>query len=352
MNKNFLSKFNTKPSNLIKITGFGVLAILVISVAIAIVSSPFDSIKNSGLGNISIQTAPAFDYGYDSVSSKGYGIGGGESVGLSVRNIGVSPSPTIIYQSGGTTGDNAEEFEVTDYSATIETRDLSGTCRAVAGLKSRTDVIFENSNESDRSCSYSFKVKKDKVNEILAIIKDLDPKDLSENTYTIKNVIDDYTGELEILQKKLDSIDETLNKAVAAYNDITELATKVQDVESLAKIIDSKINLIERLTQERININSQIEGLQRSKGEQLDRLEYTYFYVNIVENKFIDGENIKDSWKNAVKEFIANVNKSLQNVTVGLVAIILIIIEYAIYILILVLVAKYGWKLIRYIWDR
>lgn len=355
MNKKFLSKFNTKPSSLIKIAGLGVLAIIVISVVVAIIGSSFDSIKNPGFGNTSIQTAPSFDYATtDSVLSEksSYGYGGGGSVGLSIRNVGTSPSPAIIYGNGGTTGDQAEAFEVTDYSATIETRELSKTCSEIAGLKPREYVIFENSREYNHGCDYTFKVKKNNISEILNFIKGLNPKELSENAYTIKNIVDDYTSEIEILEKKLSSIDETLQKAVSAYNDVTELATKVQDVESLAKIIDSKINIIERLTQERININSQIERLQRSKAEQLDRIDYAYFYVNIIENKFIDGESIKDSWKTAVKEFIRNVNQSLQNITVGLAAIILLIIEYAIYILILVLVAKYGWQLVKYIWKK
>jgi hypothetical protein len=353
-----LKKFNLKKLNVFKIVGLGVLAILVVSLVFAIIGSSFDSIKKPGFGNISIQTAPSapsLDYGTtDSVSSEksSYGYGGGGSVDLSVRNVGTSPSIMPIYGNGGTTGDQAEAFEVTDYSATIETRELSKTCASVTRLKVREDVIFENSNESDRACGYTFKVKKDKVNEILTIIKNMDPKELSENTFTIKNIVDDYTGELEILEKKLSSIDETLQKAVSAYNDITELATKVQDIESLAKIIDSKINIIERLTQERININSQIERLQRSKTEQLDRIDYAYFYVNVIENKFIDRESIKDSWKTAVKEFISNVNQSLQNITVGLVALLLLVLQYAIYLLILIVIAKYGWQMVKYIWKK
>src|SRR3989339_375383 len=176
-------------------------------------------------------------------------------------------------------------------------------------LKPREDVIFENASEYEKNCNYSFKVKRDSVKEILSIIESLDPKELNENTYTIKRLIEDYTSELEILQKKLNSIEETLNNAINAYDDITELATKTRDVENLAKIIDRKIRIIERLTQERININSQLERLNRSKAEQLDRLEYTYFRVYVFENKFIDREDLKDSWKTAMKSFVRDINK-------------------------------------------
>lgn len=355
----FLTKLNLKTSNIFKIAGVALLAIIIVVIAFRLIGSSFNSVfEKTQTSNISSPGAPAYDYAADSGSAQKYEYAGEDSVGLSTRNIGTAPSAMPIsgsmpvYGNGGTTGDQAEEFEVTEYNATIETRQLDKTCLAVAGLKARADVIFENANEYDRGCNYVFKVKQNKVNEILAVIKEMDPKELSENTYTIKKLVDDYTSEVEILEKKLASIDETLKKAVSAYDDVTALATRVQDVESLAKIIDSKINIIERLTQERININSQLEQIERSKAEQLDRLEYTYFRINILENKFIDGENLKDSWKTAIKEFVRDINQAVQDITVNLVAFLFRALQYAIYFLILLVIAKYGWQFIKYIWKK
>jgi len=120
----------------------------------------------------------------------------------------------------------------------------------------------------------------------------------------------------------------------------------------LAKIIDSKIGIIERLTQERININAQLERLERSKAEQLDRLDYTYFNVYVLENKFIDGDNLKDSWKIAVKSFIRDVNGVIQDITINLVSLLFLILQYIIYLFIILIVVKYGWRLAKYIWRK
>jgi len=339
----FLTKLNLKTSNILKISGLVLLALIVVVVAFRLIGSSFNSVFPHGVTIIESEGAPAapsmssYDYTYESgsamKSSAQY------SVGLSTRNAGA-------------TGDESEEYEVTQYSATIETRELNETCSAVSSLKAYDYVIFENANEYNRGCNYVFKVKKDKAEEILTVIKDLNPKELSDNTYTIKGLIDDFTGEIEILQKKLSSIDETLEKAIEAYDDITALATRVQDVESLAKIIDSKINIIERLTQERINVNSQLERLERSKADQLDRLGYTYFSINIVENKFIDGQNLKDSWKQAVKEFVRDINNVVQDVTINLVALLFFALQYAVYFFILLVIVKYGWQLVKYIWKK
>jgi len=347
----FLKNFDFKTTSVLKIAGLALAVIIVLATAFRLIGTSFNTVfQKQGIGGISSLTMP----GYDSANISGEMAiyDSKASAGLSVRNVASAPSSMPIYQNNGSTGDQAEAFEVTEYYATIETRQLDKTCAIITDLKPRQDVIFETASEYDRGCSYYFKVKRDKADEILAIVKNLNPKELSDNTYTIKGLVDDFTSEIEILQKKLLSIDDTMKKAVNAYDEVTALATRVQNVESLAKIIDSKINIIERLTQERININSQLESIERSKAQQLDRLEYTYFRLNIIENKFIDGKNLKDSWKLAIKTFVRDINQIAQDITVNLIGLLFLAFQYIIYLLVLLVIAKYGWQLVKYIWRK
>ena len=334
----FFDNFEFKPMNILKIVGLVLVAVIFISLAFRLVGSSFNSLF-SGLGSTNSVTSEM--YSYDKV---------GVASDLSIRNVAsqtIAPNTDDII-----IGDNAEEFEVTEYSANIETNKLEKTCDEVEVLKSREDVIFENANKYEKSCNFSFKVKKDSVAEILAIVKALDPKELNENTYTIKRLVDDYTSEAQILQKKMESIEKTLADAIRAYDDVTLLATRMQNVESLAKIIDSKIGIIERLTQEKININAQLERLERAKAEQLDRLDYTYFNVSVLENKFVDGQSLKDSWKTEIKSFVRDINKVFQDITINLVLLLFLILQYVVYLFIILIVAKYGWQLVKYIWKR
>ncbi len=347
----FPNNLNWKPMNVLKIFGLALVVIIILTIVFRLVGSSFSAFSTkTKLNNIIRQSAPAYDsVAYNGKAEMAYGSSGGV-VGLSVRNVVTSPpapSPDSI-----TAGDHAEDFEVTEYNAAIETRHLGNDCQQISNLKSRADVIFENSNEYDKGCNYIFKVKHVSVPEILAVINSLEPKELNENTYTIKRLVDDYTSEVEILQKKITSIEKTLSDAVSAYDQVTRLATQTQNVESLAKIIDSKIGIIERLTQERININTQLERLARAKSEQLDRLNYTYFNVNIVENKFIDGQSLKDSWKLAVKSFVRDMNKVAQDITINLATVLFVILQYAIYLFIVLMIAKYGWRWAKYIWQK
>ncbi len=337
----FLKKFDLTGTQFIKL----IVLLGIALVALSILSSLFSSSTglSTGLMNskISVST-PAY---YDSMEQDAsYGVSE-----LSMRNVGVDIAP--VPGGGYTPGADSEAFEVKEYSATIETRQLEQDCKAIQSLKSRPDVIFENSNEYERGCNYTFKVEKDSVESVLAIISALNPKDLNENSYTIKREVTDYTSEIQILENKLATLDKTLAEALASYESISTLATRVGDVESLAKIIDSKLNLIERLTNTRIETSSQLERINRAKSEALDRLAYTYFHVNVYENKFVDGEEIKDSWKLAVKQFVRETNNLVQDLSIGFVTLLLTLVKFALYGIVLLFVARFGYTFARKVWK-
>ena len=344
---NLIEKYNLTPLKIVKIAGIAFAGLFVAIFLLSLLGGFLNTARSVGQGGVFPSMPPigsvAYDYG--KVFSEGAMMPEFDSVRLSTRNI--MPLPSY-----GTTGNDAEQFEVSDYNANIETRNLTGTCATVSALKARSYVVFENATESDTNCYYRFKVAHANVEEVLTVLKALDPKDLTENTYTIKSQIEDFTSETEILEKKRVSIDQTLTNALNAYDDITELAVKTQNAEALAKIIDSKIQTITRLTQERLNINEQLDRLARAKAEQLDRLDYTYFGVSIYENKYFDGEGLKDSWKATLKNFVNSVNRSLQNATVGVLGFVFIVFPYLIYLFLLIFAAKYGWKLTQYIWEK
>lgn len=335
----FLNRLNLSPKNLLKTIGLVFLGAIALMVLLALFNS-FASplIRQSGLKfnaeSDGLAKGGSMEMSFDSAAS----------TGLSARNI--------MPETPASTGADAEDYEVTEYYARIETRNLEQTCSAVSGIKAKDYVIFESANEYDTGCSYFFKVKKENRQEIIDLIESLKPKDLAENTQTIKRLIDDYTSEEEILNKKLETVDETLNSAITAYDEIARVATQARDAESLAKIIDSKIRIIENLSQQKIDITAQLDRLARSKAEQLDRLEYIYFRVNIYESKYIDGQQLKDSWKNELKEFVRNFNAVIQKSSIGLVLTIFLILQYSLYILLIAIVAKLGWKILKKIWGK
>lgn len=349
----FFREMKWTPLNIVKAIAVAIVVIIFASFVFAFVKNSFDS-ETFGMPAKEMYFAQqGAYYGGDYEMADSYGYGGGMGMSLSTRNVaGTVPSIAPVPPRGGySSGNTAEEYEVTEYSATYETRNKEHTCGQLSGLKSYSYVIFESANDHDRGCDYRFKVEHARVDEILGFLKGLGPKDLNENTYTIKSQVDDYTSETEVLENKRRAIDETLEDAIRAYDDITALATANQDAESLARIIDSKIQLIERLSTEKTQINTQLDRIARSKVEQLDRLAYTYFNVSAYENRYIDGENLGDSWKNAVRATITDVNEALQATTLGLIALLFIAVQWIVYGLIVLFLARHVWNWVRRIWT-
>ena len=273
---------------------------------------------------------------------------GGEISGLfSFRN-----AASLADDDGGGAGGTAENYETAEYHIDYESRDLKKTCNAIGGLKPRSEVVFENAVESDKYCRYTFKVQRARVEEILGFLKGLNPKDVTENIYTIQERLEDYTGQIDILEKKLAVIDDTLNRANAAYDEVSGLATEQNDAETLSKVINNKINTIKQLTQERLNTAAQLEQLRRSKSLQADKLDYTYFNVYARDNSYVDWQNIKDSWQAAVKNAIGGLNRIAQSVSVNLAVFLLEILQYAIYGAVLLIAARYFWKAAKAIWKK
>lgn len=350
--KEFFKNLSAKLPNYAKIGGAVIVAIILLAIVYRIVEPTFNQLARRVQPGISSQSFGA-NYDYDYAEDEAYFEKAISSFDVGFAEPSIAPAPMPMPPRDDViSGDDAEDFEVTEYNATIETRHLEETCAEVSQLKGFDYVVFENASEYDKGCNFTFKVKHDKADEILAKIEALDPKDLSESTYTIKKRIDNLTNETEILENKKASIEATLEEAIFAYDEIAELATRTQDVESLTKIINSKLQIIERLTQEKININERLDRITRSKADQLDRLEYTYFYVNVFENKFVDGEELKDSWKAAVKSFVRDVNVLAQDISINLALLLLLAFQYGLYILILLVFVKYGWKFGKYIWKK
>jgi len=334
----FFNKFNLTNAQILKLTGLAFFGLIVLYVLTNMFSSGFGMSGNS----------VSLPMGMPSASSDMY-YGETKSADLSLRNVSGGVSPQM--EDGYTAGDESEAYEVKEYSATIETRNREKECAAIRALKARTDVIFQNANEHDRGCSYTFKVKKESVEEVLGIVKGLNPKELTEASYTIQKEVEDYTSEIQILENKLASLDKTLADAILSYENITVLATNAGNVDSLAKIIESKLTIIERLTAARIETSNYLERMQRSKADALDRLLYTYFTVSVYENKFVDGEEITNSWKTAVQQFVRETNSAVQDISIGLVYFMLMIVKIGLYFVIGLFAVRFGWMFAKRVWK-
>ncbi len=271
--------------------------------------------------------------------------------------MGTPPTPTVTrdiayYEDEYVPGNDAEAFETKDYTARFETGDLAGACTTIDALKPQPNVIFLSASRGDTSCNYQFKVANEEVSAVLAALRALDPKELSERTASIKKQLENSLNQRTILTENLAATEAILAEALAAYDNLLLTATNAQDSAALAQAVRDKINLIDQLKQRRESTRQQIDSLNRQLAEQQDRLEYTYFSVSVIERVYFDSETIKASWHRAVREMITNANGVLQKLSTGLVSFILYVVLYTIYLVIILVIAKYGWRIVQAVWRK
>lgn len=286
-------------------------------------------------------TAPSYDYDMAEESmARDYAMGGGDA-------MMTQPYPIPNFASGR----DAESFEVKEYQVNIKTSESDSACSAIAALKSRQDVIFEVSNTSEYGCDFRFKSTRASAENILSLLESFNPEYSNANTATIKATLEDIANTEEILKKKLESIDETLAQAEKAYDDIAESAAANSDSKTLAMIIQNKLSMIERMTNERIMINQALDSLRKQDASERDRLEYAFFTVTVYEDKIFDPKRIGDEWRAAAQHFISEFNSLLVGFSLGLVFHLFLALQLVLYLFLLLILLKYLWRYGKKFWE-
>jgi len=329
------------------------LIVLIVLVALLFAISMFRVVTRS-VFSLSMPHMSSFP-----VTRDGVGIGSGSSepdyaynydeAYASKSTVSPSISPYPPYQT--TYGEDAEEYEVTDYSIFFKERNIQSTCASVANLKQLTYVIFESASESEELCSYRFKVTHADVDRVLDDMRALDPDTLHITTYTIEPTIRNYSDEIDILKQKLARIETTLANAERSYDAVALLATNARDIDALAKIIESKITLIERMSNERIATSEALDRIVRYKETQLDKTKFAFFVVEVQRDAIVSFKDIKDSWNSALKQFVRELNTVFQNTTIGIALFILRVLMVALYFFLVLVIVKFGFHLARRVWN-
>lgn len=237
-------------------------------------------------------------------------------------------------------GSDAESYEVRNYFVLIETSNGERDCNTLLDLKQRDDVIFESVSESIYGCNVTFKVTPEAVDSVLAYLDTLDPREVNENTYTIKREVSQYENQIAILEGKRAALDTALEDALKNFAEVEATARRTGDVSSLAQITESKLNTIERINASRLEVVTELDRLNRAMTETLDQMNYVNFSVNVYENEWVRGSELKDSWVVAIQQLIRDLNGFLQDLSIGFVQFALMVIKYTLYASVLYIIAR------------
>ncbi len=299
----------------------------------------------TGVNSVKSMPAPNAP-SYDSMAGSNVMVQGTTDLGYGSAERAIAP-PVPSTSVGG----DAESYESISYSASIKTAQLARVCDTIESWKPLSYVVFTRAVRGDTSCSYAFKVERASAEGVLAQLRALKPYELTGDIQTIKKQLVQYEGELAILQQRQQLLTDTLAQANDAYNKLMTLAEDANNVDALSKVIDSKLSQIERLSKSKIDLSGQIDSLVRRQSELADKLEYAYFSVSVEKYELVSTQGIKDSWMNALRRFSSDVNTFLENLTLGLLHNLLSFALVVVYLMLGLVIAKYGWRAAKRMWQ-
>ncbi|MCD5384672.1 MAG: hypothetical protein LRZ97_02025 [Candidatus Pacebacteria bacterium] len=348
---------------IIKTAALIIVALFALSVVLAMFKWVFGISGNGyhynnsmGLRQVFSEPEMLLDYA-DEMMVVGFDGGfGGEVVASSgsakmvaPQMMGMMAEDSMPYPSEPASKD-AEDYETREYSASYEKSNIDKTCEKFEDLKPLEYVVFSNANKSDSYCSYTFKVEVDKEDEIILLIESLDPKSFDANTFTLERSITNNINEIEILKKKIKMLDSLLASAQTKYTALRNTG----DTGALVQAINNEINLIERITNQKLTVQSRIDRLTNNTGVQTERIDYSQFNIFVAEKKFIDMRSIGESWRFAFERFVSSVSGSVQDLTMGLMMFVFTLVKFVLYlgigVMTLAVATRLLWKMVRKVW--
>lgn len=345
-----------------KITGLVLVGLLLVSITLAVLGSVARfALMGTSMGDVpfapQMMRTDSYEAGY------GGGMGGGMAevaynsmdmmVGKMASSIAaptIAPMPPMGFVNGSR---NAEKFERTDYSAQFSTRAFASTCDAIEALKPRDYVLFDTAQRSSYSCWYSFRVEAERAEEILAVIKDLRPDEISTNVQTVAQAIEDTTDRIAALKRQRASVEETLAEAERAYDDAIR-ASRGAGIVGLGSLVTEKLSTVERLTNTKLSLDEQIRAYEAGKTQQLDDTAYTHFAVTVSKVSIIDWKSLGDSWRAALENMVRDISTILSSILLTIPVLILKAVWFMVVALVsitaLVVFARVAWVIVMHVW--
>ncbi len=246
---------------------------------------------------------------------------------------------------------NLEQYETSDYTVTARTRAFEAACEKIIVYKSDTQIHFKSFSEQQNQCSAFFFVPNDRANQIA---DDLQTISGAEVTRTVTSVTRDreiLKSESEMITEQLRIVEQTLADAERQYSEITQLAQASNNASALSEAITNKLTMIEMLNQKRIDLTARLGMINRSAAELNERINVTAFTVTITRSFVLDTNRTTLEWEGAWRELREQWTSVLIGLSAYLGIFVIRTIQYAVYALIIIVIARFVWKIAQKVWK-
>lgn len=325
----------------VRFTIIGITALLAIFFVLLFLAS-MNSVRSTGLSNSDMMYAPSFN------TSPEMGMSVSDSMGKQAESsYYYPPQPS----SDGYTSE-LESYETTAYNVTARTKDFDTICDEVSNLKGDSQIHFRTITSNLNNCYASFFVETEKVDEVLATLTKYRGVEISRDTESVTRHKQKLESQTTILQQQLARIESSLTAAETQLTRLNQLFNSSDEVTRLSSEVTKSLQYIDQLTRQKINLISQLDNLYQQSTDLAERMDVVQFDVNITRVTPIVVDKYERQWDRAWEELKDQFTDTLIGVTAFFGIILLLVIQYTLYLLVLILILRGVWKFIQFIWKK
>lgn len=257
--------------------------------------------------------------------------------------------PEPIPTPGGYTS-GLERYETTQYNLSARSRGFDQLCESLETLKAEETIHFKHINTGLNRCDARFFVEEGRVAGVLAQFENNRDVEINRNTESVTRHKERLESQSTIVRQQLASVERTLAEAEVAYDEIVAFARANKDSETLSNAINNKLRQIDQLTSRKINLTSQLDNLAQQAADLNERLDVVEFYASFTRANPIQIGKYDRMWEQAWDELRDRFTGTLIGLSAFFGVFLLYVLQYGLYLLVLIIVARFGWKLVRKIW--
>lgn len=252
--------------------------------------------------------------------------------------------------NGGYTA-NLERYETTDYQVSGRIKDFASFCDTLETLKADDRYDFRTLQSSLNNCRATFYTEERYADEVLSQLQQNEGVQTSRVTQSVTRHREQIQSRSNIIQQQLNSVTNTLVAAEQAYDEIAGFAREERDTETYSEAITEKLRQVDQLTQRKISLTSQLDTLAQQAADLNERLGVVQIDVNVSRSYTLNPDKAARQWEQAWEMLTDTWTNFGIWLTVYLGIFLLFVAQWSLYLIILLVLARFGYKLARRIWK-
>lgn len=257
------------------------------------------------------------------------------------------PDPTPdIFTSG------LESYETTEYSVSGHTKKFDDFCDTLTILKENPSIHFKYLSESTNSCHAILYAEETEVEKILSSLSSFSGVEIIRNTESVTKHKQQIQSQTAIIQEQLTSVSRSLSLAETQFDELAIFARQANDAVALSEAIRYKLQNIDTLTERKIYLNDQLNNLYQQATDLEERIDVVEFSVNISRSNPIVIGKYERQWERAYQDLRDTFTDTLIGLSAFLGIFVLWTLRLVIYGIVLIVVGRLLWKLIKFLWNK